>query len=124
MSDIRSYKNYSGYNMGICLLRMFACFCVIVSGNWEINVATTGALGWVNYLKDYSVAVFMILAFYFSEKMIATSDTDRLMKRLLKLVVPLFAWAVIYWIFYKVLQEVLYPGYEIKVKDLLWQKLT
>ena len=37
-------KNYSGYNMGICLLRMFACFCVILSGNWEINVATTGAL--------------------------------------------------------------------------------
>ena len=124
MSDRRSYKNYSGYNMGICLLRMFACFCVILSGNWEINVATTGALGWVNYLKDYSVAVFMILAFYFSEKMIASSDTDRLLKRLLKLVVPLFAWAVIYWAFYKVLQEVLYPGYEITVKDLLWQMVT
>lgn len=124
MSGVKDYKNYSHYNMGICLLRMMACFLVIAANNWEINTPSSGALGWLYYLRNYSVSIFMILAFCFCEKMIATSDTDRLLKRLVKLIVPLFAWAIIYWIFYKVLSEVLYPGYNISVKDLLWQMFT
>lgn len=116
--------NYSGYNPGISILRMLMCFLVIVSYNWEINVTTTGALGWLNYLKLFPVPVFMLVSFFFNEKMLNSLEGSRLWQRILKLFVPLAGWAVIYWCFYKFLQETFYPGYSIRLKDLGWQIAT
>ena len=117
-------KNYSGYNLGISMLKMLACFLVIVSHIWGVNIVYTGPLGWIYFLREYAVPVFMILAFFFSQKMITQSDWDKIFKRIIKLIVPLFVWALIYWIFYKLLQEFLYPGYDLKVKDLFLQMFT
>ena len=117
-------KHYSSYNLGISILKMIMCFMVIVSHIWGVNVVHDGPLGWVYYLREYAVPVFMILTFFFSEKMLDQLDAKKIGKRIVKLIVPLWGWAVIYWIFYKLLEEFLYPGYDLKVKDLFWQMFT
>lgn len=125
MATKKSYeKNYGNYNLGISLLKMFMCFLVIVSHIWGVNVVYTGPLGWIYYLREYSVPVFMMVSFVFSEKMLNNLDGEKLWKRIVKLVVPLFVWALIYWLFYKLLEEFLYPGYNIRLRDLFWQMFT
>ena len=66
MANTDSYKkNYSGYNLGISMLKMLACFLVIVSHIWGVNIVYTGPLGWIYFLREYAVPVFMILAFLY-----------------------------------------------------------
>lgn len=124
MSGNTYVKHYSGYNLGISLLKMLMCFLVIVSHIWGVNVTYTGPLGWLYYLREYSVPVFMILTFFFNEKTIDNLDGKKLGSRIVKLIVPLWGWAVIYWVFYKLLEEFLYPGYELRIRDLWWQMFT
>lgn len=126
MASNKSYKkNYDNYNPGISLLKMLMCFEVIVAHLWRVRITSSGPIGWLWYLRDYAVPVFMILAFFFSEKLFSEGKSwDGLWKRIVKLIVPLWVWAVVYWIVYKLLQELLYPGFNLQLKDLAWQMFT
>ncbi|MCQ2520403.1 MAG: acyltransferase [Lachnospiraceae bacterium] len=124
MAKEKYYKSYANYNVGISMLKMIMCFSVIVAHLWKVNTTNSGVLGWIYYLREYAVPVFMILAFYFSEKFLSDLSGEKLLNRIIRLVVPLWSWAVIYWVVYKLLQETLYPGFNLQIQDLLWQMTT
>lgn len=111
-------------NIGVQILRMLLCFLVILSFNWGVGINDSELMSWVNFLELLPIPTFMALSFVFSEGYIRNSNGKKLSQRIVRLIIPLVGWALIYWIFYKLMEELLYPGYEIRIKDLFLQIFT
>jgi len=101
---------------GFALLRTIMCFVVVLCHFWHIPTR----FAFVNYLeilKPMAVPVFMMMSFFLVSKSFGTHNPGTAKKRLVRLVWPQIAWAVIYWLFY-------FPIGKASVRDLLWQILT
>ncbi|MCR4960395.1 MAG: hypothetical protein K6A74_02995 [Lachnospiraceae bacterium] len=112
------------HNPGLSILMAIMSFEMVVGYLWEINVKTSGVYGWISFLSGMAIPVFMMAEFIISEKQLKSDKSNGIWETILKMIVPLVGWAVIYWGFYKVLEEALYPGYELKIKDLVLQIAT
>lgn len=103
-------------NYGMALLRMLMCFEVILCHFWTSSAS--GILVPFSRLKGLAVPVFMFLAFYFTKQTYLTSDDQTRIKRIRRLSYPQIVWAIVYWLFFLILQR------SVGIKDLLWQILT
>lgn len=110
---------YNMTNLGLKLLLGLMGFEIVLLDDWHIYTASTGFLGWLYYLKDISIPVFVILCFYCSEHKLKSSNGKEIWDAILRLVIPILGWGLIYFLFYLVLQETLCPGYSLRGKDLL-----
>lgn len=114
--------------LGLSVLKALMSFEVIVAFLWDVNIKTNGAYGWINYLKGCAIPVFMVIAFIQAEPKLKSGNGDSFWKKLGSLLVPLIGWAVIYWLFFKLLNGSLSDEestmYNITLKDLALQIAT
>ena len=112
------------HNPGLSILLAIMSFEMIVGYLWEIDINNSGVMGWIYYLSNMAIPVFMVAALVMSAGKLKSDKSNSIWENVLKIIVPLVGWAVIYWGFYKVLEETLYPGYQLKIKDLILQIAT
>lgn len=113
---------------GLSILKALMSFEVIVAFLWDVNTKSTGALGWIYYLKGCAIPVFMMVAFIQAERQLKSGSGDGFWKKIGSLLVPLVGWAVIYWLFFSLLSGALTEEestmYNITLKDLAFQIFT
>ena len=120
----KKYEALEKENCGMRLLGLFACFLTIISNYWEIGVSDTVFKGWLDYLKNFSTAVLLVVVSYALYRACKPVNVKKLLSYLGKMFYPIVVWAVIYWVIFILIDKFLEPGYSLKVKDLIWQIVT
>lgn len=112
------------YQYGIALLRAYMCFQVVCIHFWN-NAENSRVLakGVLSYCELSAVAVFMILAFWFSEKGISSGEAQWIKKRMVRLVVPQVGWTLIYGLALN-LFDIVFGTHFTQPIDILWQLVT
>ena len=114
-------------SIGLSLLKGLMSFEIIVAFLWEVNVKTTGALGWVYYLRNMAIPVFVMILFLTFAGRLKSKNGSGFWRKLLELFVPLVTWGIIYWVFFYFLKDMLSDEdnmYDITVRDLFYQIIT
>ena len=73
------------------------------------------------WMRMFAVPVFMMLSFIFTSQFLEEHNTDKIKKRIERLVIPQAGWAVIYWCIYKIIDMAYGLGLENGITDMLWQ---
>ncbi len=94
-------------NLGINILRVWMAFEVILLHRMSWHGYEGPFFGFLKACELFSVPVFMIIAFYLSEKTLEESDPVKIRKRFIRLIVPQAGWAIICWIVY-VLTDIIF----------------
>jgi hypothetical protein len=120
MNDSEDKRNY-----GLSILRWFMCFLIVIHHFLNVNIDKS-LIGRILYFISWlSVPVFMIMTFYLNcEKLSDYKNTKFLDKRLIRLIVPLIGWAIIYYICYSMIDIIFGKSLVSGVKSLIWQIIT
>lgn len=125
MKETKKLEMYSGSrNIGIDLLRIWMCFEVVLIHFWIYDEGTGNiVLDFLSWNRMIAVSCFMYVSFLLSGKFISywKSEPQKLLRRLLRLSIPLIIWAIIYFAVYYVAQTILHIDFGIGITDLLWQ---
>ncbi len=89
-------RSYKGMNIWVSILRIFMCF-VVIQDHFLTKMETPiqKGIGWFSW---YAVSAFMFLSFYFMSEFLWNADTDKVMKRVQRLVIPIAFWTTIIYI--------------------------
>lgn len=116
----QSAKTAESKNLGLSILLALMSFEVIIErADWSTNIVSTGIQGWINYFRGIAIPVFMITAFYFAQRKMTSGNGNEIWDKVLRIIIPIAGWAVIYWIFYFLSRETLGEGREIGFQDFL-----
>ena len=111
------------HNMGLCILRMAMCFCVVLCHFWTVEDYWE-ILKPFRLFRDFAVPVFMMMSFMLTQKSFMKKDSASFNKRLWRLLIPQLGWAVIYWIVFNVAEYITGENITNGISDLLWQIFT
>lgn len=110
--------NDKRYNYGIAILRIFFCFMVVCFHFHGIMEASDSYY----FLRELAVPMFIMIAFFFGERTIVSKDKERYKKRLIRILVPYFGWAIILFIFNRIVVH--FIQFDVaSLKDLMLQLL-
>lgn len=111
----------AGRNAGFELLRIALSFEVVLDHYWLVGVGDASGVLWVlKYMRHLAVPCFMALSFYLSAAKFVSSDWSWYGRRLSRLIVPFWFWAVAAYVLLKIVS--LAGGCEaVSLSDLLWQ---
>lgn len=111
------------YNYAIAVLKIVSSFLVIVvhfwAGGWD-NVNTLPKKLLV-YFSEGAVPVFVIISFYLTSKMFFDHSFIKLKKRVIRLMYPYYAWAVICFGGVTIIYSFFHIERHYGIKDFLWQ---
>ncbi len=94
-------KTSDNKNLGLSILIAFMSFEVIIEKEWNAySAVTTGALGWLFYLRIAAIPVLVMLTFYSFQRKLVSKNGSEIWDKVLRLVIPIVGWAVIYWLSY------------------------
>ena len=117
------------FNYSIAFMRIFFVFFVICNHfYWPTEYLDSYRIAVTDRMKTVAVLIFIIISFYLAEKHFRDAGADWLKKRAWRFIFPLWAWGVLYFIGFGVIDAaVRTAGYEpglslaYTFKDLLWQ---
>lgn len=125
--DKKQAKSES-YDYSIAFMKAFLSFCVICCHYFSTSLGgyPIAAFG---RIKSVAVLIFFIISFFLTKDIFADSNnTERINKRMWRLVFPYICWSVIYYLIYKLIDLLLIcfawnDGLRIDLsyKDLIWQ---
>ena len=118
--SVGKYEN----NCGMKLLGLISTFLLICVYNWEIGLSSTGFIGWLAYLMDYSIAFIVIIASFSLYKASVSSSARKSILMALRTLWPIVVWTLIYWGIFKLVDIFLEPGYGLSWKSVLRQIIT
>jgi len=115
------------YNLGLELLRALMCYGVVATHFWNpwkfyLNPAIPPCERFLLNFRNYAVPVFMLMAFYFAAQHVFKNEHDWQLRRLKRLFVPYWGWALISFGVFSALTS-FSPAFACTVKDLGWQLL-
>ena len=105
-------------NYGICLLRIILVFLVVCfhfHANWDHYP------GPYIFLREMTVPVFLLVAFYLGEPTITGDDGEKKKSRMVRLFLPYIFWGVGAWVFVYVMEHILAIKDGVTLSELLWQ---
>ena len=94
-------------NLGISILRVWMAFEVILLHRMSWRGYEGLLFDFLKACELFSVPVFMIIAFYLSEKTLEESGPSKIKQRFIRLFIPQAGWAMICWTVY-VLTDVIF----------------
>ena len=105
-------------NYGICMMRIIFVFLVICfhfHANWDYYPPV------YIFLREMTVPVFLLIAFFLGEPVITGDDNTRLIARMKRLFIPYLFWGVASWVCIMIVQKPLALDPQIGISELLWQ---
>lgn len=117
----RNQLERTKYNYGVAILRLILCLLVVFQHLLNWNVPNHQTFFWIYLRKFFAIHVpsFMVLSFLFVDYSIMSSD--KLKKRLLRLLTPVIGWGMIYFVIYKILDIKFNLGLIHSWTDLFYQ---
>ena len=117
--------NERRYNLGIELLRTLMCYCVVATHFWNPwkFYLNPDIPKWERFLMDfrnYAVPVFMLMAFYFAAEHILCNEHDWQVRRLKRLFLPYWGWALVSFGVFTLLTPYS-PEFACTLTDLGWE---
>lgn len=111
-------------NYGIAIIKIFLSFAVVCCHFWakaSSNIFATI----LDLLRGLAVPCFALISFYYFAEAVQTRDIAKMKKRVTRLFIPYFGWAIIYFAVYSAGLRLFELNYSISVtfKDLAWQLL-
>lgn len=110
-------------NSGICLLRIWVCFHVVLCHFWNANEAADILLPF-SVMREYAVSTSMVLSFYLVHKTFVSRDKKRMGKRIWRIAWPQIGWTLIYWGVYELFSKIFNLNWSNGISDFLLQLLT
>lgn len=113
------------HNYGIALLKIFLSFVVVCCHFWTRESSNLFAL-FFEQMRGLAVPCFVLITFYYFAKLAKSRSVERFKSRMIRLLIPYFGWAIIYFIaFYPIpLYKIFSPdGGTLMFQDLGWQLL-
>ena len=107
-------------NLGICRLRMWMAFEVVLLHRMSWKGYEGAFFGFLKACEMFSVPVFMIVSFYFSAYIFERNDNDLFLNRLKRLLIPQVGWAIICWIVYYLTDIIFMHKVDHTLIDLFW----
>ena len=120
----KTKKELDKINYGFSMLKMLLAFEVVLGHFCEWKQYDSLVMWPFRELVSISVPCFMIMSFYLMTKSLLVRDDSKFKNRLVRLVVPLFGWAIIYWVVMIILDVVFHSGIHVGIHNLLWQAFT
>lgn len=112
----------NNYNIGICILRIWFSFEVVLCHYWVYDTTMSNKLLKIfANARSYAVPVFMLLSFILTENII--ENGRKVKSRLFRLLFPYVAWPILYSIIFGILDILLGSKMMISPRDLYWQLL-
>ncbi len=113
-------KKNKELNYGICFFRIIAVFFVVCfhfHANWDYYPRS------YVFLRELTVPIFLITAFYFSEHIIENGTAHQKLDRIKRLFIPYFFWGLFGFAFTYVIEHHLGIEDGCTLNDLKWQLL-
>ena len=117
--------HYDKINYSFSLLKMLMAFEVLLAHfcNWK-EYEDMRFLWPFRELVSLAVPCFMILSFYLTQRSFLLKDNAKFKERLIRLCIPQFGWAVIYYAVYLLLDLFFHAGLHGGISSLFWQIIT
>lgn len=87
-------------NYGLEILRAWMCFEVVLHHFWNEERCTSPAGVFFIVFKEAAVPVFMLMSFFFTEKMFVGQNFKKFFQRLFRLLFPHVVWTAVYFLLY------------------------
>lgn len=84
-------------NLGLCLLRVWLSFEVVVDHYWHAK-GLTGVMYFLSATRSLAVPCFLLMSFYLTANRYSGSDGTWLKTRFGRLCIPYFIWPVVYFV--------------------------
>lgn len=116
------------YNYGIAFTKVFLSFCVVCSHFWNPGDLAYYPVAMLNRMRGAAVPIFVLMAFFLTEKIFVDKNAPKIKIRVERLLVPYLSWPVLYFVGYRVIDVFLkHFGFSLRLgtgytwRDLLWQ---
>lgn len=111
-------------NIGISLLKMLMAFEVVLAHFCKWGKHYPIYLYPFKTLVSLAVPVFFVISFYFAEPLIIGRNTNKKINRISRLFTPQLFWAIVYFVFFFLLDSLSIENNNLSVADLLFQIIT
>lgn len=118
---LQALRRDAGRNTGFELLRVWMSFEVVLDHYWSVGLAEADGFAFVlKYMRHLAVPCFMTLSFFLSSGKFVSEGWGWYGRRLSRLLIPFWFWAVAAFVLMKVLGALGGPE-SASFADLLWQ---
>ncbi len=111
-------KDTKEINYGICIMRIvfgFLVVCFHFHANWDHYPPV------YIFLREMTVPIFLLIAFYLGEPTITGDDHDKKISRMKRLFIPYIFWGAVAWAFTFGMEHLLNIKDGATLSDLPWQ---